>query len=92
MRCYANGNQKIWKSDREDNHAPKQYRTKLPVRKDVKAACWYGEKKGHMKKAIEKLRRVYPRLTIRDFEGYGHWDIMNHPEQLTSELVRFMNQ
>lgn len=68
------------------------YRTKFPVRKDVKAACWYGEKEGHMKKAIEKLRKVYPHLTIRCFEGYGHGDIMNHPEQLTSELVRFMGQ
>lgn len=68
------------------------YRTKLPVREDVKAACWYGEKEGHMKKAIEKLRRFYPRLTIRRFEGYGHGDIMNHPEQLTSELIHFWGQ
>ena len=45
------------------------YRTRLPARENAKVACWYGEKEGHMKKAIEKLRGVYPRLTVRCF-GY----------------------
>lgn len=68
------------------------YRTEIPVREKVRAACWYGEKEGHMQKAIEKLQRVYSHLTLRCFEGYGHGDIMNHPEQLASELILFMNQ
>lgn len=45
------------------------YRTRLPARENAKVACWYGEKEGHMKKAIEKLRGVYLRLTVRCF-GY----------------------
>lgn len=68
------------------------YRTDLSVQQEAKVACWYGEKEGHMKKAIEKLQRVYPHLTVRCFEGYGHGDIMNHPEQLTNELIYFLNQ
>lgn len=67
------------------------YRTELPVQPEAKVACWYGEKEGHMKKAIEKLEKVYPRLTVRCFEGYGHGDIMNHPEQLTNELIHFLS-
>ena len=66
------------------------YRTELPVQQEAKVACWYGEKEGHMKKAIEKLKKVYPRLTVRCFKGYGHGDIINHPEQLADELIRFM--
>ena len=34
------------------------YRTDFPVQLDAKVACWYGEKEGHMKKAIQKLRKV----------------------------------
>ena len=34
----------------------KQYRTDFPVQPDAKVTCWYGEKEGHMKKAIQRLR------------------------------------
>lgn len=40
--------------------------------------------------AVEKLQKVNPCLTVRCFEGYGHGDIMNYPEQLVSELIRFL--
>ena len=65
------------------------YRTSLPPQPDAAVACWYGEKEGHMKKAIQKLRAMYPRLTVRCFAGFGHGDILNHPELLASELKRF---
>ncbi|MCM1345127.1 MAG: alpha/beta hydrolase [Lachnospiraceae bacterium] len=68
------------------------YRTELPVRPEAKVACWYGEKEGHMKKAVEKLKAAYPRLAVRCFRGYGHGDIINHPKQLADEMIRFMNQ
>lgn len=68
------------------------YRTQLPVQRDAKVACWYGEKEGHMKKAVEKLRQAYPLLMVRCFAGYGHGDILNHPGQLASELIAFLNQ
>ena len=66
------------------------YRTPLPVQPDAAVACWYGEKEGHMKKAIRKLRAVYPGLTVRCFRGFGHGDILNHPALLVSELERFL--
>ena len=56
---------------------------------DAQVACWYGEKEGHMKKAIQKLRAIYPKLTLRCFPGFGHGDIINHPALLVSELERF---
>lgn len=66
------------------------YKTKLPTQKEANVACWYGEKEGHMKKAIEKLQKTYPNLTVQCFAGYGHGDIMNHPNRLVQELVRFL--
>ena len=64
------------------------YRTNFPVQPNADVACWYGEKEGHMKKAIEKLRGVYPRLTVRCFSGFGHGEIINHPEKLTEEMEK----
>lgn len=66
------------------------YKAKVSVRHDAKVACWYGENEGHMKKAIEKLRQIYPQLVVKCFEGYGHGEIMNHPEQLTENLFYFL--
>lgn len=66
------------------------YRTDFPVQPEAKVACWYGEKEGHMKKAIQRLRRAYPKLTVRCFRGFGHGDIINHPDLLASELIDFM--
>ena len=66
------------------------YRTDFPVQPEAKVACWYGEKEGHMKKAIQRLRRAYPKLTVRCFRGFGHGDIINHPDLLASEMIDFM--
>jgi len=66
------------------------YHTDFTVQPDAKVACWYGEREGHMKKAIRKLRKVYPGLTVRCFSGFGHGDIINHPKLLTKELMQFM--
>lgn len=68
------------------------YRTKLPVQREAKVACWYGAREGHMKKAIERLKEVYPQLAVQCFAGYGHGEIINHPEQLADELTRFLDQ
>lgn len=66
------------------------YRTPFPVQPEAAVACWYGEKEGHMKKAIQKLKAAFPKLTVRCFKGFGHGDIINHPQQLADELTRFM--
>ena len=68
------------------------YRTPLPVQPEARVACWYGEKEGHMKKAIRKLREGYPKLTVRCFTGFGHGDILNHPALLVAELERFCEE
>ena len=68
------------------------YRTPLPPQPDAQVACWYGEKEGHMKKAIRKLRAVYPRLTVRCFPGLGHGGIIDHPALLAAEVERFCGQ
>lgn len=65
------------------------YRTDFPVQHSAKVACWYGEKEGHMKKAVQRLRKAHPRLTVRCFPGFGHGDIINHPALLASEMERF---
>ena len=69
----------------------KQYRTNFPVQPDAKVACWYGEKEGHMKKAIQRLRTAYPSLIVRCFPGFGHGEIINHPALLVSELERYLD-
>ena len=53
---------------------------------DADVTCWYGQREGHMKKAIEKLRMVYPKLTVRCFPDFGHGDILNHPQLLVQSL------
>lgn len=63
------------------------YRTDFPVQLDAKVAFWYGEKEAHMKKAIQKLRKVYPKLTVRCFSDFGHGDIINHPELFVEEMT-----
>ena len=60
----------------------KQNRKNFPVQPDAKVACWYGEKEGHMKKAIQRLRAAYPSLIVRCFPGFGHGEIINHPALL----------
>ena len=67
------------------------YRTPFPVQPEANVACWYGEKEGHMEKAIEKLRQAYPKLTTRCFAGFGHGEIIKHPQLLVEELARTLN-
>ena len=43
-----------------------------------------------MKKAIQRLRQAYPKLTVHCFPGFGHGDIINHPELLASELTQLL--
>lgn len=49
------------------------YRTPFPVQPEAAVACWYGEKEGHKKKAIQKLKAAFPKLTLRCFKGVRPW-------------------
>ncbi len=65
---------------------------KIQPQINVKAACWYGAKEGNMKKAVIHLKKVFPALEVKVFEGYGHGEILRHPEQLRNEIDRFVNR
>jgi len=58
---------------------------------DIRAACWYGSKERNMKKSIKLLGRIFPKMEVKVFEGYGHGDILQHPERLCDEITRFVN-
>lgn len=62
----------------------------IEPRRDIRAACWYGSREMNMKKSIQLLRRVFPGMEVKAFEGYGHGDILQHSEQLCDEITRFV--
>ncbi len=63
----------------------------VPVQPDVRVACWYGEKEARLVGGgIRELRRHFPRLTERVFPGYGHGEILKHPQQFVAELAAFL--
>ena len=59
-------------------------------RPDAKVAIWHGEKEPNMKKAIRKLKRAFPNAEDHPFAGYGHGEIMSHPDLMMADIVRFM--
>jgi hypothetical protein len=63
----------------------------IETQNDIRAACWYGSKEKNMKKSIQLLGRIFPGMEVKAFEGYGHGDILQHPERLCAEITRFVN-
>lgn len=59
---------------------------------NAKVAVWYGAKEPNMKKAVQKLRRAFPALELRSFEGFGHGEIIAHPELMSAEIRRFIQK
>ncbi len=55
----------------------------------AKVAVWYGAKEPNMKKAVQKLKRAFPNAEIHSFPGFGHGEIMAHPELMAKEIQRF---
>lgn len=53
-------------------------------------AVWYGEKEPNMEKAIQKLKRAWPDAEIHPFEGYGHGEIIAHPDIIAKEIREFI--
>ena len=58
---------------------------------EAKVAVWYGAKEPNMKKAVQKLKRAFPALEEHPFEGFGHGEIIVHPDIMAAEIRRFMN-
>jgi pimeloyl-ACP methyl ester carboxylesterase len=53
---------------------------------------WYGEKELNMKRAVCAIRQIYPYAEIREFKGFGHGEIMLHPELMVEEIREFLNR
>ena len=56
----------------------------------AKVGIWYGAKEPNMKKAAEKLRRAFPNAELHPFPGFGHGEIIAHPELMAAEIRRFL--
>ncbi len=56
----------------------------------AKVGVWYGAKEPNMKKALQKLRRAFPNAELQPFPGFGHGEIIAHPERMAAEIRRFM--
>ena len=59
---------------------------------NARVAVWRGAKEPNMKVALRKLKRAYPNLEDRPFEGFGHGEIMAHPKLMAQEINRFMER
>lgn len=58
----------------------------------AKVSIWYGAKEPNMKKAVQKLKAVYPNAEDHPFEGLGHGEIIAHPKYMAREIVRFLEK
>ena len=56
----------------------------------AKVGIWYGAKEPNMKKAVHKLKRAFPNAEIHPFAGFGHGEIIAHPDVMAAEIKRFM--
>lgn len=57
----------------------------------AKVAVWYGAKEPNMKKAVQKLKRAFPSLEIHPFEGFGHGEVIAHPEMMAGEIRNYLD-
>ena len=57
---------------------------------EAKVAIWYGSNEPNMKKAMQKLKRAYPNAQDHPFVGYGHGDIIGHPDVMARDIIAFM--
>ena len=62
-----------------------------PVPK-AKVAVWYGAKEPNMRTALEKLKRAWPELEEHPFPGFGHGEIIAHPELMAEDIRRFLEK
>ena len=56
----------------------------------ARVAVWHGAKEPNMKKAVQKLQRAFPNAEVRPFAGFGHGEIIAHPELMAGEIRRFI--
>ena len=59
---------------------------------EAKVGIWYGAKEPNMKKAVQKLKRAFPNAEIHPFTGFGHGEIVAHPELMAAEIKGFIER
>ena len=59
---------------------------------EAKVGVWYGAKEPNMKKAVQKLKRAFPNAEIHPFPGFGHGEIVVHPELMAAEIKGFIER
>ena len=57
----------------------------------VRLACWRGANEKLAAKGAKKIRKAFPKGKDKLFEGFGHGEIMLHPEQYCKELQSFLD-
>ncbi len=57
---------------------------------DARVAIWHGAKEPNMKTAVRKLKRAFPGAEDHPFAGYGHGEIIAHPDVMAEEIRRFL--
>ena len=50
----------------------------------------HGAKEPNMKKAVQKLKAVYPNAEDHPFKGLGHGEIIAHPKYMAKEIIKSM--
>jgi|GEM_PF-191222 len=58
---------------------------------DAHVGFWHGSKEPNIKSAWKIIQQVYPLAQELAFEGFGHGEVMAHPDMLAKEIRRFMN-
>lgn len=63
---------------------------KLAPNQAVRLACWSGSEEKLTVRGAEKIRQAFPNGRDTSFEGFGHGEILLHPERFNQELQRFL--
>lgn len=58
----------------------------------VRLACWYGTNEKLAAKGAKKIRKVFPNGKDTLFAGFGHGEILLHPEQYCKALQIFLEE
>lgn len=65
---------------------------KMGPNHEVRVACWYGSKETLAARGAKKIRNTFPNGKDTLFKGFGHGEILLHPEQFFEEMQRFLNE
>lgn len=62
----------------------------VPPRPGQHVACWFGEHERLTARTVAGLSRVFPGAAVRTLPGLHHAELLRRPQQLRTELARFV--